>query len=300
MSTGLYFWCDDTQGVTDSSSPAVLGETDYWREHAPALEPWEAVPSPCALQRGRWWLSQRVTPSNRTVLCGPCSSSLDVAWLLHENGCIGAWDSVVCLKQWAGRGQLRRTWLSLPGNVFAAWVWPAAERDLENLMPCIVGYVLVKAFTALGVTLELKWPNDLLFKGCKVGGILVEERSGGVIVGVGLNLHHAPAGDALREAHAVAARSLPASLGNAGPLGLWLHLVEYARPCYRSLSAVKDPELISREIEQHMAFIGQRVRITGSTGPEMATVVGLAKDGKLRLFAEGAEFRVHAGSIIPL
>ncbi len=39
----------------------------------------------------------------------------------------------------------------------------------------------------------LKWPNDVLLRGAKVAGILIEVAEGAVIVGIGVNLRHAPA-----------------------------------------------------------------------------------------------------------
>ncbi|MDI9313657.1 MAG: biotin--[acetyl-CoA-carboxylase] ligase [Hydrotalea sp.] len=42
--------------------------------------------------------------------------------------------------------------------------------------------------------IRLKWPNDLLLHGKKLAGILVEKIDGAVIIGIGANLHHAPAG----------------------------------------------------------------------------------------------------------
>ncbi|NCB27933.1 MAG: hypothetical protein EOM62_21150, partial [Bacteroidia bacterium] len=57
----------------------------------------------------------------RVYLCGPCSSALDVATHLAGQGSLDPWDSVLATRQWAGRGQMRRTWISQPGNLFAAW-----------------------------------------------------------------------------------------------------------------------------------------------------------------------------------
>ncbi len=61
---------------------------------------------------------------------------------------------------------------------------------------------------ARGAAVRIKWPNDLLVDGRKVGGILVEERGGVVVAGLGLNLGGAPRDHALR-ATPGAARRLP-------------------------------------------------------------------------------------------
>ncbi|HKK33878.1 MAG TPA: hypothetical protein VJ934_10025, partial [Desulfomicrobiaceae bacterium] len=41
------------------------------------------------------------------VLCGACSSALDVAWYLGERGWMPCKTSVLCTTQWSGRGQMR-------------------------------------------------------------------------------------------------------------------------------------------------------------------------------------------------
>ena len=63
----------------------------------------------------------------------------------------------------------------------------------RRLLSLLVG---VAAAEACGDQVRLKWPNDLLLDGRKVGGILVEAKPDRAIVGVGINLSWAPAGAA--------------------------------------------------------------------------------------------------------
>jgi BirA family biotin operon repressor/biotin-[acetyl-CoA-carboxylase] ligase len=55
----------------------------------------------------------------------------------------------------------------------------------------------VAAAETCGVDVRLKWPNDLLLHGKKVGGILVEAMAGKAICGIGINLTWAPEGAAM-------------------------------------------------------------------------------------------------------
>lgn len=104
----------------------------------------------------------------------------------------------VCLAelQTAGRGRRGRQWLSvLAGSLCfsQSWVFQGGAAALQGLS-LAVGVVLVDALEALGARgLALKWPNDLLLDGAKLGGILIElvgDAAGEcrVVVGVGLNL----------------------------------------------------------------------------------------------------------------
>lgn len=104
----------------------------------------------------------------------------------------------VCLAecQTAGRGRRGRTWVSPYGkNIYlsCAWSYEGGAAVLEG-MSLAVGVALVRALSALGLTgVELKWPNDLLWQGRKVAGVLLEmtgDASGAcrVVVGIGLNV----------------------------------------------------------------------------------------------------------------
>ena len=50
-----------------------------------------------------------------------------------------------------------------------------------------------------GTGVSMKWPNDLMIDGRKLGGILVERGSGWVVAGIGVNAGATPAGEALHD-----------------------------------------------------------------------------------------------------
>jgi BirA family biotin operon repressor/biotin-[acetyl-CoA-carboxylase] ligase len=97
---------------------------------------------------------------------------------------------VVAEHQTAGRGRLGRRWEAPPGSaLLASWVMP-----VHDLAPLAAG---VAAARACGGGVRLKWPNDLLLDGRKLGGILVERTGHKCVVGTGINLHWAPPGAAM-------------------------------------------------------------------------------------------------------
>ena len=93
--------------------------------------------------------------------------------------------------QRAGRGRRGRAWQSPPGASLALSMlahstkggrWPPA-------LALALGVAAAEALHRLGADgVRLKWPNDLLFDGDKLGGILVENCPGGVVAGIGINL----------------------------------------------------------------------------------------------------------------
>jgi BirA family biotin operon repressor/biotin-[acetyl-CoA-carboxylase] ligase len=98
--------------------------------------------------------------------------------------------------QTAGRGRRGRAWTAVAGGSLTfslGWRYEQGAGFLAGLS-LAVGVAIIRALEAEGLTgVELKWPNDLVFRHLKVGGILVELNGDAlgpstVVVGVGLNV----------------------------------------------------------------------------------------------------------------
>ncbi len=119
-------------------------------------------------------------------------------------GCDGHAVVILAEQQTAGRGRRGRSWSSpLAYNFYATMGW-RFDGPVSRLagLSLAVGVGLAEAVEqVLGQPLGLKWPNDLLLGGCKLGGILIEltgDASGPcmAVVGVGVNHRGFPAGEA--------------------------------------------------------------------------------------------------------
>ncbi|SRR6266567_4601240 len=117
------------------------------------------------------------------VRLGVVTSTQDVARELA----IGS--VVVADRQTEGRGRLSHRWEAPAGA--ALLVSFVLERN--PLLSLAAG---VAAAEACGQGVRLKWPNDLLLGGRKVGGILVEASPSKAVCGIGINLTWAPEGAA--------------------------------------------------------------------------------------------------------
>jgi BirA family biotin operon repressor/biotin-[acetyl-CoA-carboxylase] ligase len=98
---------------------------------------------------------------------------------------------VVAEQQTAGRGRLDRTWEAPPrsGLTFSALLRPAVGLSAWGLLPLLAGLAVVEALVSVGgVESTLKWPNDVMLGGRKLGGVLVEIAGGAAVVGVGINV----------------------------------------------------------------------------------------------------------------
>lgn len=91
--------------------------------------------------------------------------------------------------QTAGRGRLAHRWETPPGTALLV----SFVLEPNPLLSLTAG---VAAAEACGSGVRLKWPNDLLLGGRKVGGILVEATPTKAICGIGVNLTWAPEGAA--------------------------------------------------------------------------------------------------------
>lgn len=103
---------------------------------------------------------------------------------------------IIAKTQTAGRGRHGRQWASPPGNLYASLLLiDAVPREVSPQLGFVAGVALAHALRGLvagDTRLKLKWPNDILFGGAKLGAVLVEGAAlagGGFasIIGVGVN-----------------------------------------------------------------------------------------------------------------
>ncbi|MGB9893071.1 MAG: biotin--[acetyl-CoA-carboxylase] ligase [Candidatus Saccharicenans sp.] len=123
------------------------------------------------------------------------SSTMDFARQLAKQG-YPEGTAVLSNEQVQGRGTKGRTWHSARGlGLYVSFILRPSPSNL-NLLPLAAGLAAAEAAEAVsGLKLSLKWPNDLIYKGKKLGGILCEAGSSGpktswAIAGLGINLNH--------------------------------------------------------------------------------------------------------------
>lgn len=118
------------------------------------------------------------------------SSTQDYAHDLIARGEAHNKTIIHALAQSAGRGRYRRTWVSHHGNLYASFIYKSPERDPK--LSYAVAVAIAETLIALGMTPEIKWPNDVLIGGKKISGVLIEYSQNFVIVGVGINIKTCP------------------------------------------------------------------------------------------------------------
>ena len=100
---------------------------------------------------------------------------------------------VVADVQTAGRGRRGRAWRAEPGTSLLASVLlrPRLPVGALPLLSLTAAVAVAETLADLDVAARIKWPNDVLARGRKIAGILLESRLGAetvVAVGIGVNL----------------------------------------------------------------------------------------------------------------
>jgi BirA family transcriptional regulator, biotin operon repressor / biotin---[acetyl-CoA-carboxylase] ligase len=116
--------------------------------------------------------------------------------LARPNSPFGACDVFLAEYQTAGRGRRGRAWLAPPGGSIClslGWTFQEVPQGIGAL-GLAVGVCALRALLESGMDqVALKWPNDILVEGKKLGGILTELRAesagpASVVIGIGLNV----------------------------------------------------------------------------------------------------------------
>lgn len=223
---------------------------------------------------------------------------------------------VVAREQLRGEGSRQRSWSSARdcGLYFSA------------VLPSVPGLSLVLGFALLGPIRELialsqarttratrvaiKWPNDLLVDGRKVGGILVESSSRWrlsaqprAIAGIGINLCPQPVepfAGALQPAAVLASpwQSVAVGFHPAAFLAAVLLSIEAAL----DLLAEWGWPALRAALESELAWRGQAVAVVDNDAQDLATGVlqGIDADGALVVMTQGGEKRFLSGTLRPL
>ena len=211
----------------------------------------------------------------------------------------------VCLaeRQTAGRGRRGRTWVSPFGtnlSLSILWRYPIGPAALGGVS-LAAGVAVAEVLTCFGLAdLRLKWPNDLVWRHRKLGGLLLEvagEAQGPshLVLGLGLNLRlghaqgqaidqpwtdlHTAMGGQIPGRNRLAAALIDAlleMLDRYGTVGLEPYLIAWGR---------------------FDLLCGQRVCLQLGERAIEGDYAGIAPDGALCLKTPGGPIRAHSGEV---
>jgi BirA family biotin operon repressor/biotin-[acetyl-CoA-carboxylase] ligase len=208
---------------------------------------------------------------------------------------------IVAREQTSGRGRRGRVWTSPRGNLYAsALLIDPSPLAIAAQIGFVAGVALRGALDDLGAgdEVELKWPNDLVWRGAKLAGLLAEGTALGdgrlaCIVGIGVNCLSAPSG------LAYAADHLSNALGQAlSPERLFERLAprfEESLALWRGGAGFA--EIRARWLD-HAAGLSGPIRIAGAQGFREGVFETLDERGRLLLRGAGGLEAVEAGDLL--
>ena len=201
---------------------------------------------------------------------------------------------VVADHQTEGRGRRGRSWEAPPGSSLLVSALLRPPPDPTHLATMATGLAVVAACrSAAGVTASLKWPNDVMVEGSKLGGILAElvgnHGNRAVVVGLGLNVAWdvplPPGGIDLRTAGG-------RTVERAALLVGFLRALETR--CRRSAAEVV------AEYRRRCSTIGEPVRAHLATEVVTGTATSVDDHGRLVVQTDHGSRTVTAGDIVHL
>jgi BirA family biotin operon repressor/biotin-[acetyl-CoA-carboxylase] ligase len=249
------------------------------------------------------WLAAAVTRNLNTELIGRkviayprLNSTNDVA---RNEARKEAREGTVILaeEQTAGKGRLKRAWLSPKGSVSLSIILHPTPAQLPSLI-MVASLAVVHCVEKVGLKAQIKWPNDVLVNNKKVCGILIESDVRGkavdyAIIGTGLNVNLEP-GDF--PDIAATATSLSHELGRE------LELAEVIRcllvETERLYLALPEGDSVFEEWRQRMVTLGKEIEVNAGQTVYKGVAESVANDGSLWLRQpDGSLLKIVAGDV---
>jgi len=214
----------------------------------------------------------------------------------HAEAEAGAPDglAVVADEQTAGRGRMDRSWWAPAGTclLFSLLLRPQLRASRVGELTMCLGLGAVEGIAACtGVQARLKWPNDLVLAGRKLGGMLAETRLDGerivyAVLGLGVNVNLDFARDPGVPAELSAtAGSLQAALGRQVDRALLLAAI-LLHTERRLLCALEGERPLAAWADA-LDTLGQEVTVTTTAASYRGIAAGVTLEGALRLALEG-------------
>lgn len=214
---------------------------------------------------------------------------------------------LVAEQQTAGRGRRGRSWQSAFGaslTLSLLWRFDRGAAQLGGLS-LAVGLAVLRALTACGASgVRLKWPNDIVVDGRKLGGILIESQGDmlgptSAVIGIGLNVRLSPA---VAAAMAASIAQPVADVQSVCSTPVSRNIL--AAAVLRELVAVLDvfqksgfSPMRAEWLAAH-ALQGSAVRVLNADGSGFDAIVrGVGDDGSLSVTRNGRDLALSFGEL---
>ncbi len=202
------------------------------------------------------------------------------------------WSIVRASIQTGGRGRNGRRWDSPPGGLYYSLRYPTEVSSQPPALQIMGGALcwleLLQELPETPKDFSLKWPNDLLCRGKKIGGVLAEQHADVIDVGFGINVNNFF--DELANY-----RLPPISLSEAGGRRYNLDdlLARWLEKFIPALCRDAGSFFSRRRIQDKLITLGREVVVNGKRGK----AVGIGEQGELIMEMDGKVELIFAGDV---
>ncbi len=202
---------------------------------------------------------------------------------------------VLADQQTQGKGRFGRSWFSNSGSLtFSLLLQPKLPMQSLLMFTLFPAVSVVKVLRAFQLFAGLKWPNDILLNGKKIGGILVEriasEHGHNLIIGIGLNLHQS-------------ANEFPEELSQAGSVfsesGRLLERENFFKAVLRQLDSdyeliqkTNDVTHVKKEWLTFCAHLNQSITVTFQNQRLTGEFLGITNKGTAQVATQNKVFEI--------
>jgi BirA family biotin operon repressor/biotin-[acetyl-CoA-carboxylase] ligase len=222
--------------------------------------------------------------------------------LAEKQGAHGT--AVIAEQQTGGRGRLKRKWLSPKGGIWISVILrPTIPTATSTMLPFVAAVAVCDAVReATGLDATLKWPNDVMVRGKKVAGILLDLSAEAdivnyAVVGIGINANVDAKKLHLEREGRPAATSISDELGHSvNRLRLMALLLEKLEK-YFVLLEEKGPSSIVAMWRKRADMLGRRVSVAQQGRVISGAAKDVGDDGSLIVETSAGDVTVVSGDV---
>ncbi len=199
--------------------------------------------------------------------------------------------------QGEGVGRSDKAWLSPPGGLWFTFdiIYPQFVPSFSLFAGYCMHRELIHMFAPLADKLQIKWTNDIIYDGKKLGGVLCKHFPGRYTIGVGINTNNA----------------IDSELGKFGAISLGEILdcpISNEQLCYSLIAAVESQQKQLSHSISYITYCNENLfgrycmaTLDVGTDPFEAEILGIDLQGALIIRKSRGEIvNLHSGSILSI
>ncbi len=204
--------------------------------------------------------------------------------------------------QTAGRGRNGRSFASLKGKgIFMTLLkHPKLEPQKASMVTIVTAMAVREGiFNATGLECNIKWPNDIVYDGKKVCGILTEmsaemQNINYVVIGIGINTSNESFSEDIKD---VAVSIKMTGKNTIKRSSIIEQVIKSFDKYFTEFEKTSDLEYLREEYNKYLVNAGNKVRIVAEDTDYEAIALGIDHEGRLLVNKDGKIIKIVSGEV---